>query len=88
MKTKLIVYWEPEELGIPEGALKTRKDLINECFRVYTYETESAALWAYANKRCTWSTLLESNQNEMDFMLDACEKIERKNYDWLEEHFV
>lgn len=87
MKTILVIYRDWREVA-DTTEYPAKEDVINMCFIVRKYDTESHALMAYANTRCTWSTLLNDDDDPMDFIELAYEKIVNNDYEWLEEHFV
>lgn len=88
MKTVYVKYWDPSE--VMEGSIDTlpKSEVVKYCFRVAKYATEAAALDAYANTMCTWSTLLDEDANIEEFIDCAYDALKSHNYDWLELHFT
>ena len=85
MKTIFVKFYSPTEVGCEFEPEKTQKET---CFRANQYSSEFAALDAYANTRCTWSTLLDDTSDVQAFINEAWERIKDNDYEWLERHFV
>lgn len=88
MKTILVRFYSPADVSCEFENEKTQKEI---CFKAARYSSEFAALDAYANTMCTWSTLLDDNSNISDiqaFIDEAWERIKDGDYEWLERHFV
>lgn len=87
MKTILVKFYEPNEVMdvTPET---TPEEIKAWCFRVNHYEQEGECLWDYANTQVLWSTILDENDDYHKFVDEAWEHIQKRDYDWLEEHFV
>lgn len=87
MKNILVLFWEPEEIGIPKEEIN-EETIRNYCFRVRSYDNEGKALYAYANTRATYSTLLDEKEDYLGFIDMAIRQMQKHNWSWLEEHFV
>jgi hypothetical protein len=88
MKTIYVKYYDPSE--VMEGSINTldKSDVLRYCFRAIKYTDPTAALNAYANTICTWSTLLEDDADVDKFIETAYDALKRHDLEWLEEHFV
>lgn len=87
MKTILVRYYNPSE--VMDVTPETTADEIKEyCFRVNKYTSEGAALNAYAETPCTWSTLLDETADVKKFVDEAYEHIKQHDMEWLEENFT
>lgn len=87
MKTIYVKYYDPYEVMdiTPET---TDQEIKEACFRAHKYESEAEALWAYAETRCYWSTLLDEEANVQEFIDEAFSHIKACDYQWLEKNFV
>ena len=87
MKTLLIRLYDPNEVMdvTPET---TDEEIMEYCFRVNEYVSESDALMAYANTPATWSTLLDKDTDWKQFIKEAYSHIKNNDIDWLERYFV
>lgn len=94
MKTILVRYYNPCEV-MEVSPSTTEEEIKKYCFRANRYSNETAALIAYAETPCTWSTLLDDvvDPKELvelanDFINEAYQHIKAHDYDWLEQHFT
>ena len=88
MKTIYVKYYDPSE--VMEGSIDTldKSDVLRYCFKVGKYTDPTAALNAYANTLCTWSTLLEDDADVEEFIEEAYDALKRHDLEWLEENFI
>lgn len=86
MKTVLVRYYSPEDIGIPHPE-QTKANIKKFCFKVNKFKTEGIALEAYANLSCAWSTLLDETDNVNDFIKIALNHILERDLVWLEQNF-
>lgn len=88
MRTVLVRGWMPESItDIPSEEL-TEQFVKENCIRCGQYPTEGECLMSYAECRADWSTILDTEDDIEQFIDNASGNILRRNYDWLEEHFV
>ena len=87
MRTIYVKYWSPSEIGIPSEEVDIAS-IKKYCIRVYKFPNELQALEAYANTRCTYSTLLDEGIDIDAFIDNAINHILNNDYNWLEENFV
>lgn len=88
MKTIYVKYYNPME--VMDGTIDTlpKSEVMDYCFRVAKYPNEGAALMAYANTMCTWSTLLDEDADVEQFIECAYTALKNHDIDWLEQHFT
>lgn len=87
MKTIYVNFTDPNNL-IMDPPVILDDSLKRLCFTAFKYRTPFEALEAYANTRCTWSTLLEDSTNVAEFIDEAWEHIKAHDEDWLEANFT
>ena len=87
MRTVLLRYYSPAELGISVLAL-TDKQIKASCFRANKYGDETSALIAYSETPATWSTLIDETCDVQECIDIAYEHIKNNDIDWLEQNFV
>ena len=84
-KTVLIRFYNPSDVGCE---FATEKEQRESCFKVAYYASEAAALWAYAETPCAWSTLVDDSSNINAFINEAWERIKDGDIEWLENNFT
>lgn len=90
MKNILVRFYAPQELfpdEVIEGGISD-KQIIDTCFLIGKFKSEESALYAYAETPCTWSRLMNEEDDIQAFIKEAWQHIKNNDIDWLEENFT
>lgn len=90
MKNVVVIFYSPENVfgdSIVAAEL-TDQQIMDSCFRVRKYKSVESALWAYAETPCTWSKLMDEDDDIQAFIKEALQHIKNNDIDWLEENFT
>ena len=86
-RTVLIIFEDPSD--VMNITPSTTDDEIKEkCFRVIKYATPREALTAYEQTQVNWSTILDDEEDYLEFINKAYEHIKNNDYDWLYKYFI
>ena len=86
-RTVLIIFEDPSD--VMNITPSTTDDEIKEkCFRVIKYATPREALNAYEQTQVNWSTILDDEEDYLEFINKAYEHIKNNDYDWLYKYFI
>ena len=86
-RTVLIIFDDPSD--VMNITPSTTDDEIKEkCFRVSKYDTQREALNAYEQTQVNWSTILDDEDDYLEFIDKAYKHIKNNDYDWLYKYFI
>ena len=87
MKNIFVKCFHPLDVVETESDV-TYEIIKNYCIKAFRCSSEGAALNAYANTQCWWSTILDDSSDVAAFIEKATNAILANDYDWLEENFI
>lgn len=87
MKTIYVKVYSPFNVGL-EGDEITFNNVKKYCVRVFLCPNAAAALNAYANTRCDWSTLLDEDADIDEFVNKVTKALIEQDIEWLETYCV
>lgn len=88
MRNIYVKVYSPYNVGIEDPEEYTLKNIKKYCIKVFKCESESHALWTYANTMCDWSTILDSEDNIQEFVDKVAQALLEQDIDWLEINCV